>query len=41
MENWEIGEYEFILWEDNSITLRIQFKIDGNGEILYYQPTLE
>lgn len=39
MGNWENGEYEYILSEDNSITLRIEFKIDENGKVEYDKPT--
>ena len=41
MENQTNGEYEFILSDDKSITLRVQFKIDENGKILYDKPTFQ
>lgn len=39
MENWENGEYEIILSDDNSVILIIKFKIDGMGKVSYDKPT--
>lgn len=35
------GEYEFILADDNSAIVRVQFKVDENGRVSYDKPTLE
>ncbi len=33
------GKYEFILSDDDSITLRVQFKVDENGKVSYEKPS--
>lgn len=32
------GEYEFILSDDNSLTVRVTFKIDKDGKVSYDAP---
>ena len=33
------GEYEFILSDENSLTLRVMFTIDADGNLVYDEPT--
>ena len=33
------GEYEFILSDENSLTLRVMFTIDAAGKLVYNEPT--
>ena len=35
------GEYEFILSDDNSLTLRVMFTINADGKLIYDKPTFE
>jgi len=37
MENWNNGEYEFLLSDDESQTIKITFTIDLNGRVSYHQ----
>ncbi len=32
------GEYEFVLSDDDSLTIRIMFTIDKDGKLLYDKP---
>ena len=34
------GEYEFILSDNNSLTVRVTFTINANGKFAYDEPTL-
>ena len=35
------GEYEFILTDDKSDTIRVKFKISADGKISYDTPTFD
>ena len=37
MENQQNGEYEFVLSNDDSLTIKISFIIDSKGKISYSQ----
>ncbi len=39
MVNQGSGEYQFILADDNSLTINIKFVIDENGKVTYDNPT--
>lgn len=34
------GEYEFILSDENSLTIRIKFTINQDGKLVYDKPTV-
>lgn len=40
MENWENGEYEFVLSASEIFAIKIKFSINTNGEILDVKTTL-
>ena len=39
MENWKNGEYEFVLADEDSLTIRIKFTINADGNVSYNEPT--
>lgn len=39
MECYKNGEYEFILSDDDSLTLRVMFTINTDGKLVYDKPT--
>ena len=40
MENYKNGEDEFVLSDDNSLILKITFRITKEGQITYDIPTI-
>lgn len=41
MESQTNGEYEFILSDDNSLTLRVMFTINADEKLVYDKPIFE
>ena len=38
MEHQVSGEYEFILSDDDSLTIRVKFTISADGKLVYDEP---